>query len=133
MAVKTQILVVDDEPEITHMVKMGLESFGLFIVHEENTSARAVATARALLPDVIILDLMMPDPDGHELAAHLKQTPDLSHIPIIFLTALIHKTSTSAATADTSLRHYLAKPVDLLELVRYIEECSPPVKRIGQG
>lgn len=130
---KKQILVVDDEPGITLMMKFGLESFGPFDVHEENISAKAIDTARDIRPDVIILDLMMPDPDGHELAARLKQDPELGHIPVIFLTALIHTTTTCEGPSDAVRRYYLAKPVDLSELVRYIERCSPPTRHIREG
>lgn len=130
---KKKILVVDDEPGITLMLKLGLESFGPFIVHEENSSTKAIDTARAFRPDVIVLDLMMPDPDGHALAEQLKKDPELGHTPVIFLTALIHKTTTCEATADADRRYYLAKPVDLQELVRYIEQCSPDARRSGAG
>ena len=132
-AVKKRILVIDDEPEITHLVKLGLESVGRYIVCEETVSARAVETARRFCPDVIVLDIMMPDPDGSELAKTLREDPELGRIPLLFLTALISETQSGDSGQGVDRRHYLAKPVALLELAQFIERCTPTGPFIGSG
>ena len=79
------ILVVDDEPEITDIVETFLTEAG-YTVTVENASRRAIAKARDFKPDVIILDIMMPEMDGYQVCQDMKQDPNLSGTPIIFLT-----------------------------------------------
>lgn len=80
-----RILVVDDEPEITDIVETFLTEAG-YTVTVENASRRAIAKARDFKPDVIILDIMMPEMDGYQVCQDMKQDPNLSGTPIIFLT-----------------------------------------------
>jgi DNA-binding response OmpR family regulator len=80
-----RILVVDDEPEITDIVETFLTEAG-YTVTVENASRRAVGKAREFKPDVIILDIMMPEMDGYQVCQDMKQDPNLSGTPIIFLT-----------------------------------------------
>ena len=80
-----RILVVDDEPEITEIVEAFLTEAG-YTVKVENSSERAVATAQEFLPDVIILDIMMPGADGYDVCKKIKSQPHLSQVPVIFLT-----------------------------------------------
>lgn len=128
-----RILIIDDEPDITRLVKLGLESVGCYEVWEETNSARAVETARSFRPDVILLDIMMPDPDGSELAAMLRQDPELRRVPVLFLTALVSRTESTDPAFGFERRHYLAKPVALLELIQYIEQsiASKSVVNVG--
>ena len=80
-----RILVVDDEPEITDIVETFLTEAG-YTVTVENASRRAIAKAREFKPDVVILDIMMPEMDGYQVCQDMKQDPNLSATPIIFLT-----------------------------------------------
>ena len=86
-----RILVVDDDPAIGRLAKLGLESSGDYGVFTENIGSRAVASARQCRPDLILLDIMMPGMDGSEVAAALHEDPELRHIKIVFLTALLSK------------------------------------------
>jgi CheY-like chemotaxis protein len=119
-----RILIVDDEPDITEMVKLGLEATGGYRVLEENDSAKALEAARSFGPDVILLDVMMPEPDGSELAALFRQDNALKDIPILFLTALVSKAESHDPQFGFDRRHYLPKPVDFEDLVKHIEEIS---------
>ena len=80
-----KILVIDDEPEITDIVETFLTESG-YTVEVENTSKNAMEKARQFKPDVILLDIMMPDVDGYNVCQEIKNDPALTHIPVIFLT-----------------------------------------------
>ncbi len=84
-----RILIVDNEPELTDVLKLALESLGGFGVLTENDPAFAVASAQAFLPDLIILDIKMPGLDGADVAIRLKDEPTLSETPIVFLTGTV--------------------------------------------
>jgi len=80
-----KVLVIDDEPEITDIVETFLTEAG-YIVSVENTSRNAAAKARQFKPDVVLLDIMMPELDGYQTCQAIKQDPELANVPIIFLT-----------------------------------------------
>lgn len=80
-----KVLVVDDEPEITDIVETFLAEAG-YTVTVENHSRQAISRAKEFKPDVVILDIMMPDIDGYAICQEIKQDPALASVPIIFLT-----------------------------------------------
>ena len=80
-----KILVIDDEPEITDIVETFLTESG-YTVEVENTAKNALEKARQFQPEVILLDIMMPDIDGYNVCQEIKNDPALAHIPVIFLT-----------------------------------------------
>jgi CheY-like chemotaxis protein len=118
---KRRILIVDNDRESTHVVKILLERTGRYLVLEENDATKAHQSSRNFRPDVILLDIVMPETDGGEVAAQIQADPDLQRTPIIFLTALVTK-----AEAKTGLRiqghPFLAKPISIPELIKGIEE-----------
>jgi DNA-binding response OmpR family regulator len=115
-----RILIVDNDKNTTHLVKILLEKTGRYVVFEENDSTRAHQTARNFRPDLIFLDVVMPERDGGEIAAQIQADSDLQNTPIIFLTALVTR-----AEARTGLHidghPFLAKPIDIQELINTIE------------
>ncbi len=121
---KRRILIVDDDADSTHLVKILLEKTGGYVVLEENDSAVAHQSARTFRPDVILLDIMMPKTDGAELAAQIEADPELQGTPIIFLTALITKPETNTGLRIEGHRS-LAKPINIPELIDHIEESLP--------
>lgn len=80
-----KVLVIDDEPEITDIVETFLTEAG-YVVTVENSSRNAAAKARQFKPDVVLLDIMMPDMDGYQTCQAIKQDPELANVPVIFLT-----------------------------------------------
>ena len=86
---KRRILVVDDDANSTHLVKILLERSGPYLVLEENDPTKADQTAHNFKPDVILLDIIMPKMDGGELATQIEAGRELHDTPIIFLTALV--------------------------------------------
>jgi len=121
---KKRILVVDDEASITRTMKVNLERTGAYTVRTENQAARAVAAAREFRPDLILLDVMMPEIDGGEIAAEIKADPDLQSVPIIFLTAIVSKQETGGEYLKSGGQTFIAKPVNLDLLVQCIEEAT---------
>lgn len=80
-----KVLVIDDEPEITDIIDTFLTESG-YTVQVENDSTRAVAKAQEFLPDVVLLDIMMPGNDGYTICEGFKKDPNLARVPVIFLT-----------------------------------------------
>jgi CheY-like chemotaxis protein len=118
---KRRILLVDDEVGITRSLKMYLEDVGDCDVRVENVGSRAVAAARQFHPDLIFLDIVMPDANGGSLAAELKADPTLRDIPIVFLTALVSQHETRGAEKQIGGHPFLAKPVDPDTVLDYID------------
>src|SRR5947209_6069210 len=121
---KRRILIVDDDADSTHLVKILLEKTGSYVVLEENDSAAAHQSARSFRPDVILMDIMMPKTDGAELAVQIEADPELHSTPIIFLTALVTRPETNTGLRIEGHRS-LAKPINIPELIDHIEESLP--------
>lgn len=118
---KKKILVVDDEVRITKMIKRNLEADGAYEVEMENDSTQVLARAREFQPDLVLLDVMMPEMDGGEIAAALAEDSALHHVPVIFLTAIVTRDETGGSESEIGGRRFLAKPVKTEELVAAIE------------
>jgi len=118
---KKRILLVDDEVSITRALSMYLEENGNCEVRVENAGSRAVAAARAFRPDLIFLDIVMPDADGGTLAAEIKADVILRDTPIVFLTALVSRHEMRDGATTIGGHPFLAKPTDPDEVLAYIE------------
>jgi CheY-like chemotaxis protein len=118
---KRRILIVDDDAESTHLVKILLEKTGHYLVLEENDADEAHQSARNFRPDAILLDIMMPKTDGSEVAARIEADPEFRSTPIIFLTALVTGPETKAGLRIEGHRS-LSKPINISELMEQIEE-----------
>jgi CheY-like chemotaxis protein len=121
MKQKRRILIVDDDAESTHLVKILLEKTGNYLVCEENNPDEAQQSARNFRPDAILLDIMMPKTDGSEVAAQIEADPELRSTPIIFLTALVTEPETKAGLRIEGHRS-LSKPINIPQLIEQIEE-----------
>jgi len=118
---KKKILVVDDETSITRLLKLNLEKGGAFIVRAENEGAKTLAAAKEFKPDLILLDVMMPDIDGGDVAAIIQADPLLRGVPIVFLTAAVKKEEIEAKGGMVGGFPYIAKPLDLKGVTEVIE------------
>ena len=119
---KKRILVVDDEPGMTRMLRRNLESTGRYEVRTENSGEAALPAARDFHPDFILLDVMMPGVDGGEVAARLKEDKVLQNVPVVFLTAIVKQEETAPTGSNIGGCEYLAKPVKTEDLVACIEK-----------
>ncbi len=120
---KKKILVVDDEVTLTKMVKLNLERTGKFEVRTENSGRKAEEAAMSFRPDLIFLDIMMPELSGDEIAQQLRDNDQLSGIPVVFLTAIVSKEETDAMGSYIGGNKFLAKPVKTEELLEVIAEA----------
>ena len=118
---KKKVLIIDDEVDFTKMVKLNLEETGKYEVKTENSGLQGVAAAKAFRPDVILLDIIMPDMEGSEVASHLRDDKDLKGIPIIFVTAALTREENITQGGVIGGHAFLAKPVGLDELISCIE------------
>ena len=118
---KPCILIIDNNRDFTYSAKRALETTGRYFVCEENDPSKAHQTAQNLKPDLILLDVAMPETDGGEVAARIQSDPALHRIPIVFLTALVTKVEERSGLRIQG-HAFLAKPISLPELIESIEE-----------
>ena len=130
---KKRILVVDDEPSITRLLKLNLEQTGDYEVATENVSKAALAAAEEFQPDLILLDVMMPGLDGGNLASRLQASPKLKGVPIVFLTATVTREEVRARRGLVGGLPFLAKPVNLQEVLACLERHLGPRARRGRS
>lgn len=110
----SRILVIEDEQAIAELVKINLELLG----HQVTTAPdgiKGLAMSQQNTPDLIVLDVMMPDLDGFTVCQRLRQNPRTNHIPVLMLTAL-STTKDKVAGFDAGADDYLPKPFDIPEL-----------------
>ena len=119
-----RILVVDDEVALTRMVQMNLERAGDYEVMTVNQGSEVLNAAHEFRPDMIFLDVMMPDKSGDEVAEELREDPALSKVPFAFMTAIVTKDETDAMGTNIGGNEFLAKPVKTEELVAMIEKMT---------
>ncbi|HSZ57059.1 MAG TPA: response regulator [Tepidisphaeraceae bacterium] len=123
MADKTRILIVDDERDMTLMVRLNLEKLGRFEVREENRAVAALRVAREFKPDVILLDVMMPDMDGGDVLAQLKDDANLKKVPVIFITATVLREEVGSKGGTIGGHPFIPKPFKLGTLVSAIDDA----------
>ena len=120
-------LIVDDDDDIREIARMSLEVIGGWAVSEADCGSEAIARARALSPDVILLDVMMPGLDGVATLRILSHHPKTSHIPVIFLTAKAKKGELRRLEAAGACG-LIAKPFDPMRLAHEIEAILSAVR-----
>jgi len=129
---KKKILIVDDEVAFTRTLKLNLERTGLYEVRAENKGRLVSAAAKEFKPDLILLDVLMPDYDGGAVASRLKSDPALKDIPIIFLTATVSTREAGSRGTQRGGFFFLAKPVSIEHLIECIEQHTAPLKNEEQ-
>jgi two-component system alkaline phosphatase synthesis response regulator PhoP len=119
-----KILIVDDDPDLVEAVSTILESKG-YAVSTAYGGVEGLKKAKAESPDLIVLDVMMPDKDGYAVCKELKADEKYRAIPILLLTAVVSNIPTTKYThqmgMDTEADDYVDKPVEPQELVRRVE------------
>jgi len=133
-----KILIIDDEPDITNLVSYHLKAAG-YEVTTVNEPVGSLATARSLLPDLVILDIMMPDLNGIQICRILRTDPKLKGVPIIFLTARVEEAD-RVSGFEAGGDDYLCKPFSIRELVlrvhsilRRTKDTPKEAKRLQVG
>ncbi len=121
---RKRILIVDDENSFAQMMKINLEETGNYEVKTENRAVRALAAAKAFRPDLILMDVIMPDLSGDIVASRIEEDPALKNIPIVFVTATIRKVEAASRGGVIGGHLFLSKPIRIEELIDSIEENS---------
>jgi DNA-binding response OmpR family regulator len=116
--VRPKILVVDDEADFTELLKYDLAKRG-FEVFSAANAIEALNHARRVLPDVILLDQMLPDLDGASLCGILRCQPSTAKIPIVMISALDGIAGCDDDVAS-GIAHYFKKPVSLVALANCV-------------
>ncbi len=115
------VLIVDDEPDVAAVLSMRIAGFGYSVI-TANSGAEAIALAESEQPDLIMLDILMPDMDGGQVAQELHDKPATQDIPVIFASCLYPK------EMEDEQGHYFgghvmfSKPYDIDELRETIEQ-----------
>lgn len=120
---KKRILIVDDEPAFTRTTRFMLEQTGNYEVSEVNQSQSALSAARSFKPDLILLDVVMPEMDGGDVALRIQADPFLKQVPVVFLTALVERDEGKPATEMRGGFRFLSKMASQDELIGCIETC----------
>ena len=118
---KKRILIIDDEASFTRLLKLNLHHTGRYTAETVNDPDQALAVAREFSPDLILLDVMMPRVDGGELASRLLASSKFKTTPIVFLTAAVKRNEVSSHHGSVGGLPFIAKPVDLKEVIDCIE------------
>ena len=124
---KNTVLIVDDDEDILELLMYNLKSDG-YHVEIAKDGIQAIEVAKTTLPELIIMDIMMPRMDGVEACRHIRQLPELSNIHIIFLTARVEEYSEIAAF-DSGADDYLMKPIKPRALMSRVNAYFKKVKR----
>ena len=123
-----KILVVDDEPQIRMLVRHTLAMHGYEII-EAGDGIEAIAAAETELPDLVILDVMMPGINGHDVRTRLRAMPGTAEIPVLFLSAAGTFEEQRQQMASDANTDYLAKPFSTADLAEHVGFMLDPDKR----
>ncbi|MEO8089400.1 MAG: response regulator [Gemmatimonadales bacterium] len=113
-------LIIDDDLDLLMLLRRTLEFTASWEVHTASSGAAGLELSRSVSPDVVLVDVMMPEMDGYEVCRRLKADPATSHIPVVLLTArreMVQELVTAAGAAGV-----LYKPFQPTELARQIRD-----------
>ena len=119
-----KIAIIDDDPSMVKVLRIMLTSSGYEVV-EATSGTKGFMITKRELPDLVLLDIMMPDVDGFEVCRRLKLDPDTKNIPVIFVSA---KTGAEHIEMGLSLgaEGYITKPFELQDILDKIVEVIGP-------
>ncbi len=114
----SSILVVDDEEDVVQLLSYNLRKRG-FCVRTASNGTEALSAAKQKVPDLIILDVVMPEMDGLDACRRIRRSDDLQHIPILMLTARSREASMIEGL-DSGADSYLSKPVSIPVIISQV-------------
>jgi DNA-binding response OmpR family regulator len=117
-----RILIIDDEIEFAEMVKMRLEA-NRYIVETAANGEEGLKKIQAQMPNLILLDVMMPGLDGYEVLRRLRHDPKMRHVPVVMLTAK-GETKSIFKAQDLGSTDYLIKPCESAELLATVQKYA---------
>jgi len=114
-----KIMIVDDEPDILFIVGQMLESSGYEVIKAVD-GKDCLNKLSEVIPDLVLLDIMMPEINGWDVAAKIKENPKWNNIPIVFLT--IKGDTMSIGMGGMVAEDYITKPFDIKDLKNRVEK-----------
>jgi excisionase family DNA binding protein len=117
------VLVVDDDPGVRQVVRANLESEG-YAVREAGSAAEGLAALEEEAPDLLLLDVMMPEVDGWEMLRQMQERFGVGAIPVLVFSGKVEERSVSDAAARGA-RGFLGKPFDLQQLIDQAKQIAP--------
>ena len=114
-----KVMIVDDEPDVRTSVSQILKVSGYTIIEGEN-GAECLLKLQQEIPDLLILDIMMPGMSGWDVAAKIKENQKWRDIPIVFLTA--KGDDMSIGMGSIAAKDYIVKPFDIMDFKRRVEK-----------
>jgi len=123
-----KILVVDDEPDVTDLLTYTLKAKG-FAVEAVNNPNASIGLARSFVPDLVILDVMMPELNGIQICRMLRADPKLKRVPVVFLTAKAEEADRIQGL-ESGADDYICKPFSTKELVLRVQSI---LRRTSEG
>ncbi len=118
---KKKILIIDDEAEICLLTKSILERTGNLEVAYSSSGKDGLRMAQSYKPDLIILDILIPDLDGTSIASQILAIPALQHTRIMFLSALVQGEEVQKSMGIIGGYEFLSKPLNARDLVERVE------------
>jgi CheY-like chemotaxis protein len=115
-----RIVVADDDPDILSIVSMSLEAMGHEVTRATN-GREAVDAVRAMAPDLVVMDLMMPEVDGYEATIMLKSNPETSSIPVLALTAKAMRGDEEKGR-QAGVDAYITKPFRISQVIEIVNQ-----------
>ena len=122
---KTRVLVVDDDPNLSRLAAMILESTGTYEVMVVNQSKAALAAARQFQPALMLLDVDMPEKSGGDIAREAAADAGLRGIPVLFLTGLVSHDEAGTSVYESGGMRFLSKPVEPALLLSSVASLVP--------
>jgi two-component system, OmpR family, alkaline phosphatase synthesis response regulator PhoP len=117
------VLIADDEPHVVHLIRLTLEDERITVV-DASDGESALARAERLRPDLIFLDVHLPDISGLEVCARLRTDPRFATTKIVLLTAAAQESDVARGLA-AGANHYLTKPFSPVRLLSLVESVVP--------
>lgn len=121
---KRKVMVIDDAEDFCEFVKVVLEATGDFQVISCYSGIMAVREVERHKPDIILLDIMMPEMDGSEIASALKADDATQDIPIAFVTSLVSERDVDSGHGIIDGHYFIAKPVQTDKLINVINTVT---------
>jgi DNA-binding response OmpR family regulator len=125
---KRRVLIVDDDVNLSRLAGMILENSGQYEVMIVNDSLRALPAAVQFRPDVMLLDVDMPEKSGGDLAREAANDARLCDVPILFLTGIVSHDEAGARPLESGGMRFLAKPVEPALLVAELGRLVSPAR-----
>jgi DNA-binding response OmpR family regulator len=130
---KTRILIIDDDVDFTEAITAILENRNYKVISTA-TGEEGIVTAGKVKPDLILVDVMLPEMDGYAVCKHLKENPETQSIPVVMLTAVGSKLTEPGYAEAIAVTHkaddYIQKPVKADELIKRIQNLVGPSRRL---